>query len=204
MQLFPLYSGGACRGVSLLHTFVHALVKLTMTAGEFSRKEVSESIIHQILATGMCSIDDKDSNGDTALHLAYSSIHFPLLLSLGADPNIMDSRGQYALHGVVKAGMESNVVALLQHPKVDYSCWDKYGRTPLSMAKKNTNIWNLLQNAVWSKDNNVSRQSLNPVFQADKVDSAVPLTSQPEEEFGVVEENNAPDSKKQKLSHNNV
>jgi ankyrin repeat protein len=99
-------------------------------------------------------IDEKNNDGETALHLAIDKSNVTavrLLLSNGANPNVADKDGDTPLHWAAHYAKDMDIVdLLLNHPDVDVNCLDKWGINALQWATFNAHgfgkaIGNLLR-----------------------------------------------------------
>ncbi|KAL9616376.1 MAG: hypothetical protein Q9160_008750 [Pyrenula sp. 1 TL-2023] len=87
---------------------------------------------------GKCSpLDTKDTVGRTALHIAADLSYeyvVDLLISWGADVNIVDKHGRTALSYAARNGEVTVLRVLLKQQSIKINISDEFGRTPLSLA----------------------------------------------------------------------
>lgn len=77
-----------------------------------------DNMIDMLLADGRLAVDERDSNSDTALHVAVAGqklIVVLRLLSYGASPNAENAAGWTPLHVAVQTGSVDLVEALVTH-----------------------------------------------------------------------------------------
>ena len=89
------------------------------------------NILHQ------ANVDDKDSNGDSALHRAADKGNKSIatqMLQANAQPNALSNGGWTALHWAAFNGREA-VVDLLLEANADPKIVDKYGYTAANRAE---------------------------------------------------------------------
>ena len=99
-------------------------------------------LLSALLKFQRCSINDKDSDGETALHKACRSGNLECFLALikdgRCDPNIELSDGSTALHVAVSSHYtvykQEIVRCLLENTKIDPNVKDNSGQTPLHIA----------------------------------------------------------------------
>jgi ankyrin repeat protein len=75
-------------------------------------------VIQVLLRRGVAAIDERDSEGRTALHIATElgdEVLVRLLLGQGADTRVKDAHGRLALHYAVEKGQCEVVEMLLDH-----------------------------------------------------------------------------------------
>ncbi|KAH7066489.1 ankyrin repeat-containing domain protein [Paraphoma chrysanthemicola] len=78
----------------------------------------SRGVIQVLLRRGVVAIDERDSEGRTALHIATElgdEVLVRLLLGQGADTRVKDAHGRLALHYAVEKGQCEVVELLLDH-----------------------------------------------------------------------------------------
>jgi ankyrin repeat protein len=81
-------------------------------------------------------LDEKDTNGQTALHIAAeygNDIFIDIILKKGGNPNLKDNNGQTPLHIAASNGYLS-CLTLLLNGGADPSLKDNNGNIPLHLA----------------------------------------------------------------------
>ena len=89
-----------------------------------------------------CSVEYRNSKGQTALHIAFSKGHSNVIRMLMSklvnlhclDPYLVDSDGKTVLHYAAQNGMEGIVISLINEHGCDVECTDNSKQTPLHLA----------------------------------------------------------------------
>ncbi|WKX91250.1 hypothetical protein Q1695_009799 [Nippostrongylus brasiliensis] len=96
----------------------------------------NELILRNLLLAG-CEVDVRSADGTTPLHIAARfnrAVHAEILLENGANPNIVDERGDNALLQAVRTGSVDCVKALTSHTSTDSLAVNKSGQSALHLC----------------------------------------------------------------------
>jgi ankyrin repeat protein len=141
---------------------LHYLVKNTYKAEE---AHVLLSVMENMLADHGLELDHQTKKGETVLHYACLSqqpdLVMPTLLRFGANPNIINKRGNTPLHMAVLKKQTSTIQLLLQHGANPTIPGCKQGGTVLELAKtlKCNSITDLLEGS--NKTKSTKQQNIN-------------------------------------------
>eukprot|EP00042_Codosiga_hollandica_P055620 m.783192 g.783192 ORF g.783192 m.783192 type:complete len:635 (+) comp59153_c0_seq5:146-2050(+) len=125
-------------------------VRILLARGADYQNETGWTVLHSAAAlddlelfdllfeSGARNIDAQDEDGETPLYVASAhrkSVVLQRLLSLGANPSILDSSGSSALHRAARAGHLSMLRMLLEKCTVaDINVQDVHGSTPFRLS----------------------------------------------------------------------
>ncbi|XP_066260413.1 ankyrin repeat domain-containing protein 39-like [Euwallacea similis] len=133
-----------------IQTAAQSLDEMEFERGIWSAAQCGNSEkVRQLVQSGKCGIDQRDSAGYTALHYAARNGHLDIcryLVKNGADVNNVTRAGRAtALHRAASAG-KSSVVSFLLSTKANGTLQDSDGKTALHRACEggNKDIYKLI------------------------------------------------------------